>query len=185
MHVIGTFQVDKREDCWCNPVHDCEGSGWQCAKVCTRNDISVCCGCNCFPAAARVSLETGETITMAELKRGDRVKTGDISFTIVFEIWNYVCRFNWSKHSLVAYVNLTRLEWKGTFFVLVLENGETTFSEVKAFLKKQPLVIGTYKSITTSTNQTITLSPNHLIYARKAETKKYDPMWVDVNVIFV
>ena len=57
-----------------------------------------------------------------------------------------------------------------------MENGEITFSEVKAFLKKKPHVTGTYKSITTSTNQTITLSPNHLIYARKVETKKYIPV---------
>ena len=60
----------------------------------------------------------------------------------------------------------------------VLENGDIIFSEVKAFLKKQPHVTGTYKSITTSTNQTITLSPNHLIYARKAGMEKYTPMQV-------
>ena len=58
----------------------------------------------------------------------------------------------------------------------VLESGEAIFSEVKAFLKKQPHVIGTYKSITTSGNKTITLSPNHLIYARKMDTEKYLPM---------
>ena len=52
-----------------------------------------------------------------------------------------------------------------------MSSGEVTFSEVKAFLKKQPHVTTTYKSITTSTNQTITLSPNHMIYARKLRQK--------------
>ena len=70
------------------------------------------------------------------------------------------------------------------FVNLVLANGETSFSEVKAFLKKQPHVIGTYKSITTSTNQTITLSPNHLIYARKIQTEKYLPVYVKTMLLY-
>ena len=35
-----------------------------------------CCGCDCFPAAARVSLGNGKSTTMSELKIGDRVQTG-------------------------------------------------------------------------------------------------------------
>ena len=65
------------------------------------------------------------------------------------------------------------------FATLVSENGEITFSEVKAFIEKQPHVTAIYKSISTSSNQTITLSPNHLIYARKVETEKYLPMSVE------
>ena len=57
--------------------HGC-ATGRQCLKSCTDPYYGpICCWCrSCFPAAARVSLESGETITMTELKRGDRVKTG-------------------------------------------------------------------------------------------------------------
>ena len=45
------------------------------------DDGNECCKCvdydpKCFPAAARVSLENGEFVKMAELKIGDRVQTG-------------------------------------------------------------------------------------------------------------
>ena len=36
---------------------------------------------SCFPSAARVNLQTGETVTMSELQIGDRVQTGELNFT--------------------------------------------------------------------------------------------------------
>ena len=37
-----------------------------------------CCPCaKCFPSLARVSLENGESVTMAELQVGDRVQAGE------------------------------------------------------------------------------------------------------------
>ena len=42
-----------------------------------------CCACNpCFPAAARLSLESGETLPMSELEVGDKVQTGMKSVTM-------------------------------------------------------------------------------------------------------
>ena len=38
-----------------------------------------CVGCvlQCFPSTARVSLENGESVSMSELQKGDRVQTGN------------------------------------------------------------------------------------------------------------
>ena len=49
------------------------------------------------------------------------------------------------------------------------------YSEVRAFLKKQQDIIAQYKSITT-VNKTITLSRDHLIYARKSFVGQLSPM---------
>ena len=65
---------------------DCTGYNIKCT---TRAFVSqeghngrnvFCCGCDCFPSTARVSLEKGESVTMAELKIGDRVKTGSETY---------------------------------------------------------------------------------------------------------
>ena len=59
---------------------DCARAGLKCKWTCDDRQFgTICCECDksCFPAGARVSLETGETITMAELKRGHTVKTGE------------------------------------------------------------------------------------------------------------
>ena len=37
-------------------------------------------GGHCFPSAARVSLENGQTVIMSELQAGDKVKTGNFHF---------------------------------------------------------------------------------------------------------
>ena len=50
-----------------------------------------------------------------------------------------------------------------------------TYSAVKAFLKKEQNVITQYKSIVTM-NKTLTLSADHLVYARKKLVDKFYPM---------
>ena len=63
-------------------------------------------------------------------------------------------------------------------FVLcsVLSSGRTVHSEVKTFLTKEPSAVTLYKSITTFLNKTISLTGNHLIYAKKGCTDKFSPM---------
>ena len=36
-----------------------------------------CDFCVCFPGTARVSLENGETVQMSDLRKGDKVQTGE------------------------------------------------------------------------------------------------------------
>ena len=62
------------------------------------------------------------------------------------------------------------------FCNIVSSSGSVQYSEVKAFLKKIPDVIMKYMSITTDANKTITLSENHLIYAKKFTTEQFHPM---------
>ena len=50
-------------------------------------------------------------------------------------------------------------------FDTVTSTGSVTYSEIRAFLKKQPNMINHYKTITTA-DETVTLTLNHLIYAR-------------------
>ena len=52
------------------------------------------------------------------------------------------------------------------------------YSEVKVFLKQKANVVMVYKSITTSNNDTIHLSNNHLIYSRKTSTETFSPLQV-------
>ena len=51
-----------------------------------------------------------------------------------------------------------------------------TYGEVTVFLKKRPTVTTMYKSITTTSKNTIRLTENHLIYTRKSCTDKFIPM---------
>ena len=60
----------------------------------------------------------------------------------------------------------------------VSSNGSVTPSEITVFLKKQHTVTTMYRSITTTWNTTITLSGNHLIFARRNLTHKFSPMQV-------
>ena len=46
-------------------------------------------------------------------------------------------------------------------------------NEVKGFMKKQSTVTVMYKAIRTRGNNTIKLSEDHLIYARKTSADKY------------
>ena len=50
------------------------------------------------------------------------------------------------------------------------------YSDVRAFLDKDETTIGLYMSITTAANNTIGLSPNHLLYANKNYNDKFVPM---------
>ena len=50
-----------------------------------------------------------------------------------------------------------------------------TYSEVKAFLKKEQTVISQYKLIATM-NKTLTLSGDHLVYTRKRLVDRFYPM---------
>ena len=56
----------------------------------------------------------------------------------------------------------------------VSSGGRLTYGKVKAFQKKQYSMTSVYKSISTSSNNTITLSENHLIYARKNCRNKFN-----------
>ena len=59
----------------------------------------------------------------------------------------------------------------------VSAGGMVMHSAVRAFLKKQPNIIGKYKSIMTSQdNNTLTLSENHLLYARTNCHDRFNPM---------
>ena len=61
-------------------------------------------------------------------------------------------------------------------FFSVMSNGRLAFSEVLSFLEKKAAQISKYKSITTSSNTTIQLSGNHLMYAQKGSKSKYNAM---------
>ena len=59
-------------------------------------------------------------------------------------------------------------------YILVVSS-TGTYSEVKAFLQRQPNILYQYKSIATM-KETIILSGNHLIYARKNLDDQFNPM---------
>ena len=64
--------------------------------------------------------------------------------------------------------------WYFLYFCLS-PTGVATYGEVKAFLKKQPNVVAKYTSIVTS-NETLILTGNHLIYARSHFEDQFKPM---------
>ena len=57
----------------------------------------------------------------------------------------------------------------------VSSTGQPTHTEVKAFLQKEPNIIIKCKLISTQ-NETLTLTENHLIYARKHFADQFIPM---------
>ena len=61
-------------------------------------------------------------------------------------------------------------------YITVTPYGGVTYSEVKIFLVKQPDVVTEYRTITTSSNRTISLSGNHLIYTHESGSDKFLPM---------
>ena len=61
-------------------------------------------------------------------------------------------------------------------FNVVFSTGSVIYSEVSTFLKKEPLVIVRYLAITTFHNVSLTLSPDHLVYARKYAQVEFYPM---------
>ena len=75
--------------CGCGTIHSgrlnrnvCKACGCKCGIEWNENVAGEhrCKNCGkgggCFPGTARVSLENGKSITMAELQVGDRVRTG-------------------------------------------------------------------------------------------------------------
>ena len=99
---------------------------------------------------------------------------------------NKALTINWSKYILwnmffvsmfFAYcllsVRLCRfLPFK---FYTGSSTGTLIYSEVRAFLKKQPDIMIKNKSIKTA-KETITLTGNHLLYAREKFALKFNPM---------
>ena len=58
----------------------------------------------------------------------------------------------------------------------VTSNGIVTYSEVREFLEKDFQRIVNYKSIKTLRNESLTLSENHLVFARKEHNDDFKPM---------
>ena len=58
---------------------------------------------------------------------------------------------------------------------LVSVSGNIKYSEVKAFQDKKPNMLTQYKSITVG-NETLILTGNHLVYARKNIADQFNPM---------
>ena len=54
--------------------------------------------------------------------------------------------------------------------------GEMTYSEVIAFLKKNPTALMEYQLITTLHNESIVLSGDHLIFVRKYGSDEFNAM---------
>ena len=79
-----------------------------------------------------------------------------------------------TKNYKISAISLHMLYY--LYFDTVVSHDELTYSEVKLFLVKESDVITEYKTITTSSNRTISLSGNHLIFARKADRDRFYPM---------
>ena len=70
---------------------------------------------------------------------------------------------------------LTHCKVFNLIFVSFSSTGEATYAEVTAFLKKRPNAVVQYTSIVTS-NETLTLTGNHLVYARSHFENQFKPM---------
>ena len=58
----------------------------------------------------------------------------------------------------------------------VLSNGNVTYSEVTAFLHKDPYVTSRYMPIKTSFNEPLMLSESHTVFTRKGCSGGFNPM---------
>ena len=67
-----------------------------------------------------------------------------------------------------------------TYFHAVSSTGTVVYSEVKTFLKKQPNIITKYLSIVIR-NESLTLTENHMVYARKNFVDYFMPMYVNLR----
>ena len=83
----------------------------------------------------------------------------------VEEIWHQ------SLHLAVIFYSLYILG-----FHIVSSTGSLIYTEVTAFLKRQLNMITNYKSITTSSHKSLTLSADHLMYARKFHNVQFNPL---------
>ena len=133
---------------------------------------------------------------MSELQIGDRVQTGKhinvkkiddstnrlmyLSVTMYeIQVQDFLFHYKYTRlndekieklptHDRVYFSDLSH-------FASVSSSGTVKYSAVKAFLKKQPKMVAEYKSIAT-VNETLTLSGNHLVYARKVVDDQCNPM---------
>ena len=79
----------------------------------------------------------------------------------------------WNVHHIVS---ISILHIKLYFYCTVSSTGHLTYSEVKMFLEKCPKTILKYQSVITHSNDTLSLSQNHLVYARKYNSDQFIPM---------
>ena len=63
-----------------------------------------------------------------------------------------------------------------TFFHIVSSTGYVTYNEVRTFAEKDHAATLKCQSITTLCNQTLKLSQNHIVYARKFCSDDFNPM---------
>ena len=61
------------------------------------------------------------------------------------------------------------------YHVVVSSTGTIFYSEVRAFLEKQPHIVNQYKSIATA-NAELTVTGSHLVYARKNFEDQFKPL---------
>ena len=70
-----------------------------------------CCECNpCFPAEARVSLESGKSLTMSELEIGDRIQTGIKNVHSGFKMKNKILFYPIIISTVSKYLNIFSLQ---------------------------------------------------------------------------
>ena len=67
--------------------------------------------------------------------------------------------------------------WTIIWFIVSF-SGDVIYSEITTFMEKHNFAINRFIKIATSNNMTISLSGNHLIYARKVNIDKFLPMYV-------
>ena len=141
---------------------------------------------------------------MSELQKGDKVQTGNridnlVFFTFFFndqlkDAFCFVIKcslYNIVVHLLSYFTNtflnnILRFAKSYVFLWLfwcykiiyfkVSSDGSVKYSDVRTFMRKDHNVITKYLSITTYCNKTLTLSPNHLVYARKVSSDEFNPM---------
>ena len=58
-------------------------------------------------------------------------------------------------------------------YYAVSSTGSVTYSEVKTFLEKDPTVVKQYQAITTLCNESLILSGNHNVFARKYSSEEF------------
>ena len=73
-------------------------------------------------------------------------------------------------------INTEHTIFKTLTDVSVSADGKEMYSKIRTFVKRDPVSITKYKSITTSCNKSISLSGNHLIYVRKGPEGKFNAM---------
>ena len=60
--------------------------------------------------------------------------------------------------------------------LLVSTNGNLICSEITSFMEREHFTTNMYALLTTSHNKTISLTKNHLVYARKSSMDKFMPV---------